>query len=428
MTNARAIACQQLKRVIHERHMFNPKAKVILGCHPNTRKRVVHECFSVLRRYHFLDAIAKRLINKPFKAKDYDLYALLLCGLNELIFEQGKPAAVVHQAVDTTKDLKKTWAKGLVNATLRNFCRQKDTLVEQANQTAHTQRWMSQWFYEKIIEQWPKDEPNIVSSSLSHPVMTLRVNQAKVTVTDYQARCKEQGILAQRVPKLDCALQLEQPVDVSALPGFEEGLSSVQDLSAQYAQALVNAEPGMHVLDACAAPGGKSAHLLEHQPTLSLDCVEISPNRLSKLEQTLGRLQLKARLIEGDAAKTDWWDGALYDRILVDAPCSGSGVIGRHPDIKVLLTQEKVNELTKTQAQLLRNLWPMLKRGGILVYVTCSIFKEENVDQVQSFLSQTPDARELAIEQDFGVAQTFGRQILPGKTHDGFYYATLIKQ
>jgi 16S rRNA (cytosine967-C5)-methyltransferase len=256
------------------------------------------------------------------------------------------------------------------------------------------------------------------------------VNRRRATRESYLDALSAAGIEADPCALADSGIRLRAPRDISALPDFDAGSASVQDEAAQLAAPLLQAEPGQRVLDACCAPGGKTGHLLEQQPDLDLWALDSVPERLDRVAANLNRLQLYARLIAGDATRpATWWDGKHFDRILLDAPCSGTGVIRRHPDIKLLRTAADIVQLAALQLQLLQALWPLLAPGGVLLYATCSILPEENTQVLERFLALTPDAREFPIAADWGLAQPVGRQLLPGANAcDGFYYARLRKQ
>jgi 16S rRNA (cytosine967-C5)-methyltransferase len=261
------------------------------------------------------------------------------------------------------------------------------------------------------------------------PPMTLRVNVSRASREDYQVRLAAAGIAAEPDPFFPCALILRQPCDVSALPGFADGLVSVQDAAAQWAAGLLDVRPGQRVLDACAAPGGKAAHLLETCPEIDLTALDVDPARSRKIEETFTRLGLKGQVGTADAAATHiWWDGRPFQRILLDAPCSGTGVIRRHPDIKFLRRPEDIAALAAGQRRLLEALWPLLAPDGVLLYATCSVLREENAAQIGAFLRDHPDAAEWPILEGPGVADALGRQIPTGSEDtDGFYYARLRK-
>jgi 16S rRNA (cytosine967-C5)-methyltransferase len=309
-----------------------------------------------------------------------------------------------------------------VNAVLRNFLRQREALLEKAAQSSDEACFEHpQWWIDKVKNQYPADWRQILSANLTHPPMTLRVNARRAAVDAYLARLGEAGLSAERLGGQ--AIRLCHPAPVDRLPGFFAGDVSVQDRGAQYAAALLDAQDGMRVLDACAAPGGKTAHLLE-RTTLDVTALDNDANRLARVGENLARLHLQAQLLQNDAAAVAaWWDGTPYDRILADVPCSASGVVRRHPDIKRLRRPEDITQFAATQQKILSALWQCLAQGGKLLYVTCSVFAEENQLQIQAHLARFADARLLPLP---GLSE-HDKQLLPNDQHDGFYYALLQK-
>ncbi len=420
---ARSISAKILKDVLADNQMWEPST-VDYHEHASTIK---HYCFSVLRHYYFLHHLLDGLLKKPLKEKDFDIKSILLIGLLEIWQDSNKSHAVVNESVNACLELKKTWAKGMINATLRTFLREKEqrlatTLPEEA------QHNHPKWFIKKLKQQWPDHWTHIIKANQERAPMVLRINAQKTNIEKYIKALADTTLHATKLDGCEQAIILEAPVDVQKLPNFEDGHVSVQDLSAQCAARLLDVQAGMRVLDACAAPGGKTAHVLETTPDIKMHAIEINPKRSQRLQASLKRLGLSATVITADAALThDWWDKKPYDRILIDAPCTGSGVIRRHPDIKLRLYQEAILQAQEEQAELLEALWPLLAPGGILLYATCSIFKEENVLQIETFIQETPDAKIIPCELNLGIKQNIGQQILPAHTTDGFYYAKLTK-
>ncbi|HKJ22130.1 MAG TPA: 16S rRNA (cytosine(967)-C(5))-methyltransferase RsmB, partial [Gammaproteobacteria bacterium] len=277
---------------------------------------------------------------------------------------------------------------------------------------------------------WPDHWQAILSANNRHPPLSLRVNPHRATRGDYLERLHAQGMEARPIPHTDQGISLVRPVDALSLPGFADGACSVQDGAAQLAAPLLDARPGERVLDACCAPGGKTTHLLECQPRARVVALDKDPRRLETVRANLERLQLHAETIAADAADPHrWWDGQPFDRILLDTPCSATGVIRRHPDIKVLRRAADITALAATQQRLLDALWPLLRRGGMLLYTTCSVLKEENQDRIRAFIDTHPEARLETLRVVWGHALDQGRQVLPGDDDmDGFYYARLRKQ
>ncbi len=386
-------------------------------------------CYGVLRWYPRLAAILERLLSKPLKERDADVRGLLLLGLYQIIYMRVPDHAAVAETVAAARGLGKPWAGGLVNAVLRNYLRDSAHLLEEVDQNEAAALAHPAWLLELIKNAWPRDWQAIVTANNQRPPMALRVNARHRERDAYLRVLIDAGIAACPAPHTPHGITLEQPIDVERLPGFSEGWVSVQDSAAQLAATLLDVQPGQRVLDACAAPGGKAAHILESQPGIDLTALDSDAARLKRVNENLRRLHLQARLIEGDAAQpAAWWDGVMYDRILLDAPCSATGVIRRHPDIKVLRRPGDIAALAELQGRMLQALWPLLKRGGMFLYATCSILPQENEQQITHFLTAQTDACEKAIDASWGNPREAGRQILPGENGmDGFYYACLQK-
>jgi 16S rRNA (cytosine967-C5)-methyltransferase len=387
------------------------------------RAAVQDIAFGVLRHLGLLRAALNALLERPLP--DPEVEALLLVGLYQLQFTRTPAHAVVDQAVENCAALRKHSARSLVNAVLRNFLRKRDEVLAAAHST-EAGRWSHpQWWIDQLKIAYPQDYELILDAANRHPPMTLRVNARRIETDAYLSRLTEQGMSAEKIGS--AALMLQQPVPVTKLPGFGEGLVSVQDLSAQLAATLLDLQAGQHVLDACAAPGGKTAHILE-MAEVRLTAVDVDAQRLKLVAETLERLQLPpARLIAADAANLGaWWDGVPFDRILLDAPCTASGIVRRHPDIKWLRRPGDVPQLAAQQSQLLRALWHALKPGGKLLYATCSVFPEETRQQITDFLQAQPDARRVKLSGIPEAGDVEG-QIVPSARHDGFFFALLQK-
>jgi len=385
--------------------------------------------YGVLRYYLQLDALAAQLLDKPLKAKDSDVQLLVLMGLYQILYMRIPDHAAVSETVEVTKALKKPWARGLVNALLRRFLRERENLMASLEDDPEALYAHPPWFIEALRQTWPDDWQRILEANNGYPPMTLRNNTLQGSRDTYIESLREAGIEASATPHTRDGITLAQAVGVERLPGFAEGRVSVQDGAAQLAAELLGAAAGERILDACAAPGGKLAHVLEAAPGAELVAVEIDPERVGRIEENLERLQLQAQVLTADVADTAaWWDGRAYDRILLDAPCSATGVIRRHPDIKLLRRAEDIDQLSALQARILDALWPTLRPGGRLLYVTCSVMAKENHRQISAFLGRHKDARPLPLEVPWGHACEVGRQILPGEDGmDGFYYALLEK-
>ncbi|UZJ43779.1 16S rRNA (cytosine(967)-C(5))-methyltransferase RsmB [Marinimicrobium sp. C6131] len=386
--------------------------------------------YGTCRWYPRLNAYLGQLLDKPLKPKDGDIQALLLLGLYQQLYTRIPDHAAIGATVESTRELKKPWAKGLVNGVLRRFQREQEALDtaladDDRFTTAHPD-----WLLKRLRHHWPEQTDAIIAANNGHPPLTLRVNPAYAAREDYLAQLRDQDIEASLTPFSPVGITLQTPCQVTALPGFEIGGVSVQDEAAQFSAELLELRPGQRVLDACSAPGGKTGHILETEPGLSeVVALDSDARRLGRVQENLDRLRKQATLRCGDAGQPDhWWDGTAFDRILLDAPCSATGIIRRQPDIKVLRSAADIDRLSALQGRLLSALWSTLKPGGVLVYATCSILPEENTRVVEAFVRQHPDAQCETLEVDWGLEQPCGRQLLPRDNgHDGFYYARLHK-
>lgn len=385
-------------------------------------------CFGNLRHFETINALLEQLLVKPLKQKDKDLECLIRIGLYQLIYQRTPDHAAVNETVAVTKKLKKKWSRALINGILRGFLRDKEKLLTHAKKVSiHA---LPIWLIKRIKKAWPDDWKQIAANSNKKAPMSLRVNLSQNTREAYLKQLAGLDIQAECVPLSQTAIQLVKPVNVYDLPAFDKGAVSVQDTAAQFAAQLLNCQAGMRILDACAAPGGKTGHILESAKQLTVTAVDNKESRLKRVDENLRRLNQTAKLISADVADTKaWWDGQLFDRILLDAPCSATGVIRRHPDIKLLRKDSDIAVLQKLQAHILKSLWPLLKSGGKLLYATCSILPDENEKQIEAFINQHNDAKLCMIEANWGRACQYGRQILSGQDDmDGFYYALLEKE
>ena len=386
--------------------------------------------FGTARWQPRLALIADKLLQKPFKAADRDVEALLLIGLYQLFYTRIPAHAAIGETVACVDKLKKPSLKGLLNAVLRNAQRDSDSIIASLERDPVLHSAHPRWLQKALKAHWPEQWQAICAANNVHPPLILRVNRRLGSRDDYLAELRRVGFEAEPCRFSRDGIRLLQACDVTTLPGFAAGRVSVQDEAAQLAAELLELAPGQRVLDACCAPGGKTCHLLEAEPALAgVVAVDLEEKRLVRVRENLRRLNLDAELIAADGRDTAaWWDGQPFQRILLDAPCSATGVIRRHPDIKLTRQAADIPALAQLQGELLDALWPTLEVGGILLYATCSVLPTENSDTIAAFLARTPSARELQISADFGLQPAHGRQLLPQiDGHDGFYYAKLSK-
>jgi 16S rRNA (cytosine967-C5)-methyltransferase len=385
-------------------------------------------CFGFCRHYFRLQAIADCFVTK--RPKELEVWIVLLIGLYQLHYMNQPDYAVVKETVDLLEKIKKGWAKGLVNAVLRHFCRQKNEILVRLAEDPAFRYGQPLWLLRRLKLDWPDSWKDIAAANDEHPPMVLRVNQNHCSVGDYLTVLNEAGIKAVAHSVAPEGITLASPCDVHLLPGFAEGHVSIQDGAAQLAASLLTLKPGQRLLDACCAPGGKTCHILESEPNLEV-CIalDVDAKRLKRVRENLDRLNIEATLLQGDASIPEsWWDGVLFDRILLDAPCSATGVIRRHSDIKLLRTDEEILAATKIQQKMLSSLWPLLKPGGLMVYSTCSVLPDENEKQVAYFVETHNDCTVLQDNWTWGRATGYGQQILPGdQGMDGFFYSVLEK-
>ena len=427
--NTRLIAAKVLTSVIRDGQSLTAALDSTLGVVESDKDRAFIQalCYGVCRNFHRLDYILSQMLDKPLK--DLDVKALALIGLYQLKFMRVKSHAAVSETVLAAR--KKPWAKALINALLRSYLRDQEGFEQKADNVKSALVSHPDWLIQQIEQDWPMQAQQVFQQNNEQPPMALRVNLANISQDQYLQKLRDQGIEAEAVSFCRSAILLNKPAVVNILPGFNEGWVSVQDTAAQLAAELLDVQIGHRVLDVCAAPGGKAAHILEHQPKVrELVAVDIDKLRLQRVSDNFQRLKLSAKLIVGDASKPeDWWDGQLFDRILLDVPCSALGVIRRHPDIKLLRRAEDINTLQVLQQRIMTAVWPLLAPGGIMLYATCSILKQENERQIETFLATNANATEVPINADWGLVRRYGRQILTGESvMDGFYYALIRKE
>ncbi len=370
--------------------------------------------YGTLRNLGLLDALLAELLRKPVKPA---LHALLLAALYQLRARPRTSHTTVDQAVRAVSRLEPA-AKGLANAVLRNYLREADALVARCNSDCAHYSY-PQWWIDRVRTAWPQQWESVLNAGNLHPPMTLRVNPRRLSAEQYLAKLGERGIAGEIVGAQ--AILLERPLPIEALPGFAAGEVSIQDAGAQLAAPLLDVQPGMRVLDACAAPGGKAGHILE-LADCALTALDNDPARVPRIRDNLARLGFTARVVCGDCASpAGWSDGGLFERILLDAPCTASGVVKRHPDIKWLRRDSDIAQLAAAQGRMLDALWQLLAPGGKLLYATCSVFPQENAQTIASFLARSDSVRHLPL------AGLEGGQLLPDARHDGFFYALLQK-
>ncbi|WP_225775721.1 16S rRNA (cytosine(967)-C(5))-methyltransferase RsmB [Pseudomonas sp. Marseille-Q5115] len=377
-----------------------------------------------------LALLAEQLLQKPFKAADADVYALLLLGLYQLFYTRVPAHAAIAETVGCADKLKKTWAKGLLNAVLRRAQREGEAVLASLERDPVVRTAHPRWLQKAFKAAWPEQWESLCAANNEHPPLTLRVNRRLQTRDGYLAQLGQAGIEATACRFSPDGITLAAATDVTGLPGFAQGWVSVQDEAAQLAAGLLELKPGQRVLDACCAPGGKTCHVLESMPNLGYVLgIDLEAKRLTRVEENLARLGLAADLRAADGRDlAAWWDGKPFQRILLDAPCSATGVIRRHPDIKLTRHADDIPALARLQGELLDAMWGTLEVGGILLYATCSVLPMENSDTIAAFLERTPGARELSLDTEAGIAQPHGRQLFPQNGgHDGFYYAKLMK-
>ncbi|WP_353632007.1 16S rRNA (cytosine(967)-C(5))-methyltransferase RsmB [Pseudomonas canadensis] len=386
--------------------------------------------FGTARWQPRLSALATKLLQKPFKAADADVEALLLVGLYQLLYTRVPAHAAIGETVGCADKLKKPWAKALLNAVLRRAQRENEALLAELEHDPVVRTAHPRWLQKSLKAFWPEQWEAICAANNAHPPMILRVNRRHHSRDAYLQLLNEAGINATPCVYSVDGIVLEAATDVRSLPGFAEGWISVQDEAAQLAADLLDLAPGQRVLDACCAPGGKTCHILEVEKDLAgVVAVDLEAKRLVRVRENLARLGLSAELIAADGRDTaTWWDGKPFQRILLDAPCSATGVIRRHPDIKLTRQPDDIAALAVLQGELLDAMWPTLEVGGILLYATCSTLPTENTEVIEAFLARTSGARELDLATTAGIKQPHGRQLLAQEGgHDGFYYAKLIK-
>jgi len=431
----RAQATLAIYSVIIKKHSLRKVFKEILPSIDQPAERALFKeiCFGTIRFYFRLEHILNQLLNHPLEEKNHDIKFLLCIGLYQLSEMNIPPHATVNITVSATKLLNKPWASKLVNKILRSFLRKKDKLLAETEQNPAAWYSHPDWLLEKVQADWPSHWKTIVDSSNQKPPLSLRINCQKTSVLGYLALLKAKNIPAHALPNFPDAVIVKKPVQPSELPGFDHGLCSVQDLAGQNITKLLELAPDQQVLDACAAPGSKTCHILEAEPNIKrLVAIDVDAERLLRIKENVERLKLpkeKLKMVLEDASHTkQWWDGHLFNRILLDAPCSATGVIRRHPDIKLLRREADINQQHQLQYLLLKSLWPLLAEDGLLLYTTCSYLQEENEKVISKFLNEHPKAKAKKIKMEPTIPLKHGLQMLPTNGGaDGFYYCVLTK-
>ncbi len=422
---ARAQAARAVAAVQEGRSLSAALPPLLAALSERDRGLAQELAYGVLREYEPLAALADGLLKS--RPKPQEVHALLLVGLYQLLHTRVPEHALVHATVEAAGLLQARRLGGLVNAVLRAFMRERKARLARLKAAAPAVRHaLPEWLWARLGQDWPGREEVLAQALRQHPGMTLRVRGSR---EDYLQRLAAAGLAAEPCRHASQGLRLARSLPVERLPGFAEGEVSVQDEAAQLCAGLVQLRPGMRVLDACAAPGGKTLALLEREPGLAMLALDSDAGRLGRIRENLARAGLAAGLRAADAAAPEgWWDGKPFELILLDAPCSGTGVIRRHPDIKRLRREADIAALAHQQDRLLDALWPLLAPGGQLLYMTCSILREENDARIEAFLRRTPGARERPIHAGWGQKLAHGRQILPDEGMDGFYYGLLERE
>lgn len=447
----RAKAAKVIADVAERGRSLDPAVTVDADATRQERGLLRSLCYDSIRWYIRLETLLGRLLDRPNQKLDPDVRALAIVGLCQLLYTDIPAHAAVAETVAAARLLGQPRAAGFINAILRRCQREQAQLLPAIDRDLAIRTAHPRWLVERLRQDWGDRTPAILDANNQRPPFWIRVNRLRASAANYRAQlqAKQIGVAASLFG--DTALLLDKAMDVGDLPGFDQGLVSVQDAAAQLAAHLLEPRAGERILDACAAPGGKTGHLLELAPELAaLAAVDVSPERLTRVTQNLRRLGLSAQLIAGDAAEpADWWDGQAFNRILLDVPCSATGVIRRHPDIKLLRRGADIAALAARQSQLLRGLWPLLLPGGRLLYASCSALRAETTEVIAGFLAEEPSARDATAERlkalqafvpltgtgagDFGTGAAahelpIGLRIPAGSAGmDGFYYALLEK-
>ena len=423
--NLRSMAAQAIEKVVEQGQSLSNILPPLQQKVSDKDKALLQElCFGVLRTLSQQEWLINKLMSRPMTGKQRTIHYLIMVGFYQLLHTRIPPHAALAETVEGAVAIKRPQLKGLINGVLRQFQRQQEELVAEFNQSE--QRFLHpEWLLKRLQKAYPQQWESIVDANNQRPPMWLRVNRIHHTRDEWLALLEHAEMSGFTHDAYPDAVRLASPAPVQALPGFDQGWVTVQDASAQGCITWLAPQNGERILDLCAAPGGKTTHILEAAPQAKVLAVDVDEQRLSRVYDNLKRLGLKAEVKQGDGRTPSQWCGdEQFDRILLDAPCSATGVIRRHPDIKWLRRDRDINELAQLQSEILDAVWSHLKSGGTLVYATCSVLPEENAQQIGAFLKRTPDA---ALHMT-GTDDVPGIQNLPGAEEgDGFFYAKLIK-
>ena len=424
--NLRSLAAQAVEQVLEQGQSLSNVLPPLQQKVSDKDKALLQElCFGVLRTLSQLDWLIGKLMSRPMTGKQRVVHYLIMVGIYQLLYTRIPPHAALAETVEGAVAIKRPQLKGLINGVLRQFQRQQEELLSEFSRS-EIRFLHPSWLLKRLQKAYPAQWEAIVEANNQRPPMWLRVNRVHHPRDGWPALLEEAGMKGFTHPAYPDAVRMETPVPVYALPGFEEGWVTVQDASAQGCITFLDPKNGEQILDLCAAPGGKTTHILEAAPEAQVLAVDVDEQRLSRVYDNLKRLGMKATVKQGDGRYPAQWCGEQqFDRILLDAPCSATGVIRRHPDIKWLRRDRDIAELAQLQSEILDAVWPHLKTGGTLVYATCSVLPEENSQQIKAFLQRTADA----VLSETGSADLPGQQNLPGAEEgDGFFYAKLIKK
>ncbi len=430
LADPRLAAVSNVQAVLEGRSLDDALATMPATLEARDRALAAELSYGVCRWYRRLDMLIAALLRKPFKRKDRDIHVLLLIGTYQLLYSRVPAHAALSTTVDATRALGKGWASKLVNGVLRRLQREYAALAVRVDADEAVRYAQPDWLYRALRAAWPGQHARVLEALQQRPTMTLRVDLNQTGRAGYLDRLAAAGIAARRHATVETALVLERPVTVDELPGFAQGLISVQDAGAQLAGDFLDLRPGQHVLDACAAPGGKTIDMLQRAPDLQVTALDIDAGRLTRVAENVARAGCVADLQVGDAAAppADDWGGRRYDRVLVDAPCSATGVLRRHPDIRLLRRADDIEAMVHRQAAILDAMWSLLRPGGRLLYATCSLLPAENARQVDAFCRRHPEARPVELPAATGIRAGIGVQLLPGVDDtDGFFYAALCR-